>query len=205
MGNLTHSLGSSVRVITSGSEPVITVADNTVLNQGDIFTAPVGVATKWNNNNIPYVVDSSAVDMSTLGTYKITYTATDLLGRVTVEERNIIVEEGYREITVANYGKFIEDPLSNFDLFDELNGGITGNGQETYTLEGTNPLGYKIVWYSNPNNVNFNGLLDSTNPTWVIYFDNSSGTGTHVDFSGGSSDYANGSIAVPSSDITITG
>ena len=92
MGNLTHSLGSSVRVITSGSEPVITVADNTVLSQGDIFTAPVGVATKWNNNNIPYVVDSSAVDMSTSGTYKITYTATDLLGRVTVEERNIIVE-----------------------------------------------------------------------------------------------------------------
>ena len=109
------------------------------------------------------------------------------------------------EITVENYGKFIYDPGSSFDLNDVLTGNpASGFKKETYTLEGTNPQGYKIVWYSNAHNNNYNGQLDSDSSTWVIMFDDSTGQGIQVDFSGGSAYLSNGSLAVPSSDITIT-
>lgn len=92
MGDIVHNVGSSTSSIRPANKPVITVADNTTLENGSTFVSPVVDAKNWNGKNVSYTIDDSAVDMSVDGTYAITYTAVDTLGRTTVESRNIIVE-----------------------------------------------------------------------------------------------------------------
>ena len=110
---------------------------------------------------------------------------------------------GLTEIEVSGFGKFIEDIGSNYDLSNTINGGSV-DGKETYTLEGPNPQGYKIVWFSNPSANNSNGDLDTTSAGWVIQEDNGTALGLYQDFSGGSENLGNGSTANPASGITIT-
>jgi hypothetical protein len=204
VGDIVHNIGSSTSSIRPANKPVITVDDDTTFETGSTFIAPVADVRNWNGKNISYTVDDSAVNMSVDGTYVITYTAVDTLGRTTVENRNIIVNTLLKEIDVANYGNFVEDPGTQIDWVHYLMGSGHANGKETYTLDGSNPDGYMIIWYSNPEGVNFNGKLDTTNPTWVLVKYNTQNTDTVADFSGGSSDLSNGSIAIPSSDIVIT-
>ena len=127
-------------------------------------------------------------------------------GAETAQTSGVQVNRGVAltEIVVTNFGTFIEDSGSNYDLVNTLNG-TSVQGKETYTLSGDNPNNYKIVWFSNPSSVNFNGLLDTTNPTWVIEQNNSTnGHGAYKDFSGGSTSLANGSSEIASSDIQVT-
>ncbi len=110
---------------------------------------------------------------------------------------------GLTEIVVNGFGKFIEDIGSNYDLSNTING-TNVSGKETYTLEGNNLEGYKIVWFSNPNATDSNGVLDTTSAGWVIQEDNDSALGLYQDFSGGSENLGNGSNANPANGISIT-
>jgi len=92
MGDTVHNVGSSTSAIRPANKPVITVADNTIHENGSTFVAPVADAKNWNGKNVSYTIDDSAVDMSVDGTYVITYTAVDTLGRTTIESRNVVVE-----------------------------------------------------------------------------------------------------------------
>ena len=204
MGDIIYNIGSSSSSIRPANGPVITVADNTTFENGSTFVTPVADAKNWNDKKISYTVDDSAVNMSVDGTYVITYTAVDTLGRTTVENRNIIVNTLLKKINVANYGNFLEDSGTQIDWAHYLMGGGHANGKETYTLEGSNPDDYMIIWYSNPQGLHFNNKLDTTNPTWVLVKYNTQNTDTVADFSGGNTDLSNGSIAIPSSDIVIT-
>lgn len=221
MGDLTHYIGSSSSSIRSANAPVITVATGDItLDTGSELVIPEAAAKNWNNKVIAHTVNTSAVDMAVDGTYTITYTAVDTLGRTTVESRNVVVSLTLREIAVSGYGTFIQEadlilswfpssnpyrnPGSKFDWNHELTGGGHVNGKEAHTLQGNNPNGYRIVWFSNPAGLDFNGLLDTTSATWVLVKYNQQLSFTVADFSGGSEDLTNGSIAIPSSDITIT-
>ena len=92
MGDIVHNVGSSTSSIRPANKPVITAADNTTFENGSTFVTPVADAKNWNGKKLSYTVDDSAVNMSVDGTYVITYTAVDTLGRTTVENRNIIVQ-----------------------------------------------------------------------------------------------------------------
>lgn len=110
---------------------------------------------------------------------------------------------GLTEIVVNGHGKFVEDIGSNHDMNNTING-TNLDGRETYTLEGANPLGLKIVYYSNPNASDANGTLDTTSAGWVIEQNNNNAIGLYQDFSGGSENLGNGSIANPANGISIT-
>ena len=93
MGDVVHNIGSSSSAIRPANKPVITVDSGDItLETGAELVVPVADAKNWNNKTIPHTVDTSAVDMSTEGTYVITYTAVDTLGRTTIESRNVIIE-----------------------------------------------------------------------------------------------------------------
>ena len=102
-----------------------------------------------------------------------------------------------KTITVTGYGDFVYDYDSSFDMNEFLTGHTSTDKKETYTLEGDNPNGYAIVWYSNPNQTTNN--LDTNSATWVMR--NSSGI--FKDFSGGSYNLTHGSSDFPTTEFTI--
>lgn len=113
MGDIIYNIGSSSSSIRPANGPVITVADNITVDTGSIFVAPVADAKNWNGKDISYTVDDSAVNMSAAGTYPITYTAIDTMGRTTVESRNIIVQTPmipahYYMVAEAGAGVFVK-------------------------------------------------------------------------------------------------
>lgn len=80
----------------------------------------------------------------------------------------------------------------------------TGDPKPLYVSKGNghaNTNNYQIIWYSNPSSSNMGGTLDTTNPTWIMI---EPGAGVDADFSGGSSDISNGSVAFPSSGFNVT-
>lgn len=92
MGDIIHNVGSSTSAIRPDNKPVITVATGDItLDTGADLVIPDADVKTWNNKVIPHTIDTSAVDMTTEGTYAITYTAVDMLGRTTIESRNVVV------------------------------------------------------------------------------------------------------------------
>ena len=120
MGDIVHNVGSSTSAIRPANKPVITVADNTTLENGSTFVAPVADAKNWNGKNISYTIDDSAVDMSNDGTYVITYTAIDTLGRTTVENRNIIVEAPVEPAHYSFVAQVANQVFVKFKLYQEF-------------------------------------------------------------------------------------
>ena len=93
MGDIVHNVGSSTSAIRPANKPVITVDSGDItLETGAELVIPDADVKNWNNKVVPHTIDTSAVDMSTEGTYPITYTAVDMLGRTTIESRNVVVE-----------------------------------------------------------------------------------------------------------------
>ena len=92
MGDIVHNVGSSTSAIRPANKPVITVDSGDItLETGAELVIPDADVKNWNNKVVPHTIDTSAVDMSTEGTYPITYTAVDMLGRTTIESRNVVV------------------------------------------------------------------------------------------------------------------
>lgn len=92
MGDIVHNVGSSTSAIRPANKPVITVDSGDItLETGAELVIPDADVKNWNNKTIPHTIDTSAVNMSTEGTYVITYTAVDTLGRTTIESRNVVV------------------------------------------------------------------------------------------------------------------
>ena len=120
MGDIVHNVGSSTSAIRPANKPVITVTDNTTLETGSTFVAPVADAKNWNGKNVPYTIDNSAVDMSIEGTYVITYTAVDTLGRTTVENRNIIVETPVEPAHYSFVAQVANQVFVKFKLYQEF-------------------------------------------------------------------------------------
>ena len=93
MGDIVHNIGSTSKSYRPARTPVITVdIGDITLELGAELVVPDADAKNWNNKTIPHTIDTSAVNMSTEGTYVITYTVVDTLGRTTIESRNVVVE-----------------------------------------------------------------------------------------------------------------
>lgn len=152
MGDIIYNIGSSSSSIRPANGPVITVADNTTVDTGSTFVAPVADAKNWNGKDISYTVDDSAVNMSAAGTYLITYTAIDTMGRTTVESRNIIVQTPmipahYYMVAEAGGGTFVKfrfeqdfayySNLSNVDTVMAERDPSTGSTQKQWSVRGS--------------------------------------------------------------------
>jgi len=72
--------------------PVITIkgANSVTLIEGDAYTDAGASATDDKDGNVE-VITSGSVDTSTIGTYTITYTATDIAGNTSTATRTVIV------------------------------------------------------------------------------------------------------------------
>jgi hypothetical protein len=114
--------GSNPTVISDTTAPVITLNGENIINltQGDIYTEFGATAIDNVDGSITIVIAGS-VDISTIGTYTITYTATDKANNISTKTRtiNVIKKE---DIIVPVVDKtapvitIIGDPIVNISL-----------------------------------------------------------------------------------------
>ena len=86
--------------------PVITIAgytDNQTIgtNVGQALVIPTATALDHDGNNITVVIDSTSVDVNTIGEYTIRYTATDINSLSKTDELNIVITSS-PVITLSN-------------------------------------------------------------------------------------------------------
>jgi len=125
--------------------PVITLNGNAsmlvVLN--GTFTDPGATA-----DGGEAIVTSGTVDVSTVGTYTITYTATDETGNIGTATRTVSVFEDITPPVLTLIGNKVIIHILNSSFTDP---GITTDGGETYTSSGTvdvNTIGNYTITYS---------------------------------------------------------
>jgi len=85
--------------VISGMREIKVGVDSTTVNYLDGITANDGVDGDITAN---ITVDSSAVDLSTLGTYAVTLTISDAAGNSTTETFNVVVEPDYESVVKAD-------------------------------------------------------------------------------------------------------
>lgn len=100
-------LTANLTVLIDREAPVITGVENLVTYTGDALAYRSGVTVTDNMDGAPTLtVDSSKVDLSTPGTYEVTYTASDASGNTTSETVTVTVyqkQDYYVELSVI-YG-----------------------------------------------------------------------------------------------------
>ena len=114
---------------TDHEGPVITLnGDNTInLNKGDEYKEP-GVKSVVDdtdgNLNVDDVMIKGEVDTNTVGTYEITYSASDSLNNKSEVTRKVVVEESLsnvvREATSDTNGYYKGDALNNYVMFNNM-------------------------------------------------------------------------------------
>ncbi len=94
LGGNAVQLQAQLTVVVDKQAPVITGAKDRVAYVGDSVAYRSGVAVTDNvDETVQLEVDSSNVDLSTPGTYKVIYKATDSAGNVTQQEITVTVKE----------------------------------------------------------------------------------------------------------------
>ena len=114
---------------TDHEGPVITLnGDSTInLNKGDGYKEP-GVKSVVDdtdgNLNVDDVTIKGEVDTNTVGTYEITYSASDSLNNKSEVTRKVVVEESLsnvvREATSDTNGYYKGDALNNYVMFNNM-------------------------------------------------------------------------------------
>lgn len=100
-------LSANLTVLIDREAPVISGVENLVAYTGDALAYRSGITVSDNMDGRPVLtVDSSKVDLSTPGTYTVTYIATDASGNTTTQEATVTVyqkQDYYVELSVI-YG-----------------------------------------------------------------------------------------------------
>ena len=129
---------------TDHEGPVITLnGDSTInLNKGDEYKEP-GVKSVVDdtdgNLNVDVVTIKGEVDTNTVGTYEITYSASDSLNNKSEVTRKVVVEESLsnvvREATSDTNGYYKGDALNNYVMFNNMTFRIVKlNSNNTVTI-----------------------------------------------------------------------
>ena len=123
-GNTTK-LSATLRIVTDTVAPQIQGVKNIVTYAGDTVAYRNGITVTDDHDTAPKLtIDSSAVDLSTPGTYKVTYTATDAAGNtvsqeatveVLVKQANHVPVEQIYERVDAILAQFITDDMTDLE------------------------------------------------------------------------------------------
>ncbi len=91
-GNKT-TVTSELTVIKDSVAPVFSEMSDLVIRLGDAISYKKGVnVTDNRDENVAFSVDSSAVNTTKVGTYSVTYTATDSDGNTTTATRKVVIQ-----------------------------------------------------------------------------------------------------------------
>ncbi len=143
-----------------GNEPVVDETAPTItLTGADVITLVIGDeyvelgATAEDNQGVELnVVISGVVDTSTIGTYTITYTASDSAGKQSSVQREVIVEEARPFITT----------------WDTRGNGVTSDNQIMIDTQGSG-FSYSVDWGDGTTDVNITGDITHTYQEQGIY------------------------------------
>ena len=155
---------------TDHEGPVITLnGDSTInLNKGDGYKEP-GVKSVVDdtdgNLNVDDVTIKGEVDTNTVGTYEITYSASDSLNNKSEVTRKIVVEESLsnvvREATSDTNGYYKGDALNNYVMFNNMTFRIVKiNSNNTVTIASDEVL-------ANVDYTNDGRFADSSLDSWL--------------------------------------
>ena len=155
---------------TDHEGPVITLnGDNTInLNKGDEYKEP-GVKSVVDdtdgNLNVDDVTIKGEVDTDTVGTYEITYSASDSLNNKSEVTRKVVVEESLsnvvREATSDTNGYYKGDALNNYVMFNNMTFRIVKiNSNNTVTIASDEVL-------ANVDYTNDGRFADSSLDSWL--------------------------------------
>ncbi|MDE5965761.1 MAG: DUF5011 domain-containing protein [Lachnospiraceae bacterium] len=85
---------TKVTVAKDDEPPIISGTKDIEVNLGDTITYKTGVTVTDNlDSNVELVIDNTAVDLKTPGTYPVTYSATDAAGNTATEYISVVVKE----------------------------------------------------------------------------------------------------------------
>ena len=155
---------------TDHEGPVITLnGDSTInLNKGDEYKEP-GVKSVVDdtdgNLNVDVVTIKGEVDTNTVGTYEITYSASDSLNNKSEVTRKVVVEESLsnvvREATSDTNGYYKGDALNNYVMFNNMTFRIVKiNSNNTVTIASDEVL-------ANVDYTNDGRFADSSLDSWL--------------------------------------
>ena len=155
---------------TDHEGPVITLnGDSTInLNKGDGYKEP-GVKSVVDdtdgNLNVDDVTIKGEVDTNTVGTYEITYSASDSLNNKSEVTRKVVVEESLsnvvREATSDTNGYYKGDALNNYVMFNNMTFRIVKiNSNNTVTIASDEVL-------ANVDYTNDGRFADSSLDSWL--------------------------------------
>ena len=155
---------------TDHEGPVITLnGDNTInLNKGDEYKEP-GIKSVVDdtdgNLNVDDVTIKGEVDTNTVGTYEITYSASDSLNNKSEVTRKVVVEESLsnvvREATSDTNGYYKGDVLNNYVMFNNMTFRIVKiNSNDTVTIASDEVL-------ANVDYTNDGRFADSSLDSWL--------------------------------------
>ena len=155
---------------TDHEGPVITLnGDSTInLNKGDGYKEP-GVKSVVDNTdgnlNVDDVTIKGEVDTNTVGTYEITYSASDSLNNKSEVTRKVAVEESLsnvvREATSDTNGYYKGDVLNNYVMFNNMTYRIVKiNSNNTVTIASDEVL-------ANVDYTNDGRFADSSLDSWL--------------------------------------
>ena len=155
---------------TDHEGPVITLnGDSTInLNKGDEYKEP-GVKSVVDdtdgNLNVDDVTIKGEVDTNTVGTYEITYSASDSLNNKSEVTRKVVVEESLsnvvREATSDTNGYYKGDALNNYVMFNNMTFRIVKiNSNNTVTIASDEVL-------ANVDYTNDGRFADSSLDSWL--------------------------------------
>jgi hypothetical protein len=123
--------GTATRTVTvqDTTPPVITVSGNNpyYVEQGTTYTDPGATA----DGGETVIVDNGGLNVNTLGTYTITYSATDSLGNTGTATRTVIVQDTIPPVITLNGDNPYYVPV-NATYTDR---GATADGGETVTVD----------------------------------------------------------------------
>lgn len=155
---------------TDHEGPVITLnGDSTInLNKGDGYKEP-GVKSVVDdtdgNLNVDDVTIKGEVDTNTVGTYEITYSASDSLNNKSEVTRKVVVEESFSNVvknaTSSTNGYYKGDALNNYVMFNNMTFRIVKiNSNNTVTIASDEVL-------ANVDYTNDGRFADSSLDSWL--------------------------------------
>ena len=155
---------------TDHEGPVITLnGDNTInLNKGDEYKEP-GVKSVVDdtdgNLNVDDVTIKGEVDTNTVGTYEITYSASDSLNNKSEVTRKVVVEESFsnvvKDATSSTNGYYKGDASNNYVMFNNMTFRIVKiNSNNTVTIASDEVL-------ANVDYTNDGRFADSSLDSWL--------------------------------------
>lgn len=152
-------LSANLTVLIDREAPVISGVENLVAYTGDALAYRSGITVTDNMDSLPKLsVDSSTVDLSTPGTYTVTYTATDASGNTTSQTATVTVyqkQDYYVELSVI-YGMvdelmadIIEPGMTTKQQVEAIYGWVRSNCSYIGTSDKSNWIQAAYVMMSN--------------------------------------------------------